>query len=69
MIDHIIKPGKKEELIINLPEELLNKTLRITVLEINETNDTIDHEAIKFWNTFNFSSKEFKFNREDVNGR
>ena len=69
MIEQVIQPKRKEDLIINLPQELLNKKLYIRILELNDNLASNDLEAIKFWESFNFDSKKFKFNRDEANAR
>jgi len=69
MIEQVIKPKRKEDLIINLPEELLNKKLYIRILELNDNSTSEDTEAIRFWKSFNFDSKKFRFDREEANAR
>ncbi|MCY7363426.1 MAG: hypothetical protein LH629_15365 [Ignavibacteria bacterium] len=69
MIEHIIEPKRKEDLVINLPEKLLNKKLYIRILELKEKYDYNDVEALKFWKSFNFDSEKFKFNRDEANAR
>jgi hypothetical protein len=76
MFHQIIHPKKKEDLIVQLPEEFLGKEIEVEANEINgkdsskgKSREEILKEVFERWDSMKVNTKGFKFNRDEANER
>lgn len=74
MFRKIFKAENKEDLLIELPSEYLDKQVEIIAFQISDDEDVTTektdlNEAIKFFDSIQADMSNFKFNRDEANER
>ena len=73
MYRRIFKAESKEDLLVELPSEYLNKEIEVLAFQVGHDDYVIKKEqakeAIAFFNTMQTDMSNFKFNREEANER
>lgn len=76
MFRKILHPEKKEDLVVQLPEEFLGKDIEVEANEINgkgsyheKSREKILKEVFARWDSMKVRTKGFKFNRDEANER
>jgi len=75
MFHRIIHPRKKEDLLLELPEEFLDKEVEIQANEVNgkhaeeKSREERLKEYFEFLDTIKVDMKDFKFDRDEANER
>ena len=71
----IFKAERKEDLIVNLPSEYLNKKVEVIAFQVSGGSDTTANEkadldeAMKFFDSNQIDMSNFKFDRDEANER
>lgn len=75
MYRKIFKAESKKDLLVELPDEYLNKQVEVIAFQLNEDNITpagekadLD-EAFKFFDSIHADMSTFKFDRDEANER
>lgn len=74
MFRKIFKAENKEDLLVELPSEYLNKQVEIIAFQISDDEDITTEktdldEAVKFFDSIHADMSNFKFNRDEANER
>jgi len=74
MYRKIFKAENKEDRIVNLPHEYLNKQVEVIAFQVSDTAEARDEkadleEAMKFFDSIHADMSNFKFDRDEANER
>lgn len=73
MFRKIFKAENKEDLLVELPSEYLNKQVEVIAFQLSNDdakNEKADlDEAIKFFDSIHADMSNFKYNRDEANER
>lgn len=74
MFRKIFKAENKENILVELPSEYLNKQVEIIAFQISHDEDVTTEktdldEAVKFFDRIHADMSNFKFNRDEANER